>query len=159
MQNNITNILFCIFQAACQKVLGTFLTSWLKNCKIDICNFILQFLSLRRVIEREREPWRFPFTLSFPPKSSAWQVFDSLDGRHIEWCTLRCFPSLKYEAVPFLEKQEWHCYCKEKTRTSEMRSWRKLFVFSPVYLTGSGSKTENEIHALDGKQKKRGLSK
>ena len=37
-------------------------------------------LPLRRVIERERTPWRFPFTLSFPPKLLALRVFLQSDG-------------------------------------------------------------------------------
>lgn len=32
-----------------------------------------------------------------------------------------------------------------KTRTSEMRSWRKLFVFSSVYLTGSVSLRQCQV--------------
>ena len=41
-------------------------------------HFILRFWSLRRMIEREREPWRFPFTLSFPPIFVTKHVFASL---------------------------------------------------------------------------------
>ena len=65
-----------------EKALSDFFDKLLQNCKIIGCSFILQFWSLRRVIEREREPWRFPFTLSFPPSYSTGSVFDSLNNKN-----------------------------------------------------------------------------
>ena len=61
----------CVFQLV-RKVRRDFFDKL--PTKLQNLNFvfnILQFWPLRRVIEREREPCRFPFTLSFPPKLSA----------------------------------------------------------------------------------------
>ena len=61
--------------SACQKVPSGFFAKLLPELQNQFLYHDFAILPLRRVMERERTPRRFPFTLFFPPKFSAGQVF------------------------------------------------------------------------------------
>ena len=77
--------------SACQKVPSGFFAKLLPELQNQFLYHDFAILPLRRVMERERTPRRFPFTLFFPPKFSAGQVLgQSEDGRAAVLCFVHC---------------------------------------------------------------------